>query len=111
MSFAAVLLMLLPPEVTTAAEQALLPLGMTLSSMNFERHWSTTVAMPDSLVLSVLDDVWLLPEVAFERLETCRTIAQPSGPGGGFDGLLEFLRAENRRFETVFEGMGAELAD
>ncbi|MFO7627113.1 MAG: HEAT repeat domain-containing protein [Candidatus Fermentibacteraceae bacterium] len=111
MPFAAVLLMLLPPEVTTAAEQALLPLGMTPSTMNFERHWSTTVAMPDSLVLSVLADVWLLPVVAFDRMDECRAYTQPSGPGGGFDELLEFLRAENRRFETVAEGLGAELAD
>lgn len=111
MPFAALLLMFLPPEVTTAAEQALMPLGMTLSTMNFERHWFTTVAMPDSLVLSVLSDVWLLPVAAFDLMETRRAYTQPYGPGGGFDELLEFLRAENRRFQTVAEGMGEELAD
>lgn len=111
MPFAALLLMLLPPEVTTAAEQALLPLGMTPSAMNFERHWSTSVGMPDSLVLSVLADVWLLPVVAFDRMEECRAYVHPSGPGGGFDELLDFLRAENQRYGSVALGLGTALAD
>jgi len=111
MPFAALVLMFLPPEVTNAAEEALLPLGMTPESMNFERHWSTTVAMPDSLVLSVLSDVWLLPAVAFDLLESRRACTLAPGPGGGFDELLEFLRAENLRFEAVAEGLGAELVD
>jgi hypothetical protein len=111
MPFAALLLMFLPPEVTTAAEQALLPLGMTLSTMNFERHWSTSVAMPDSLVLSVLADVWLLPVTAFDRMEERRAFTQPIEPGGSFDELLEFMLCENQRFETAAGGLGAELAD
>lgn len=111
MPFAAFLLMLLPPEVTTAAEQALSPLGMTPSTMNFERHWSASVGMPDSLVLSVLSDVWLLPSVAFDAMERCRAYPQPSARGGGFDELLVFLAGENRSYAMMAEMLGPELSD
>ncbi len=111
MPLATILLLLLPPEVTAAAESALAPLGMTPADMNFERHWSVSVAMPDSLVLSVLSDVWLLPETAFDRMEDHRGLIAAPGPAGGFHELLARLAEVNGRYQAVYDGMGAELAD
>lgn len=111
MPFAALVLMFLPPEVTNAAEEALLPLGMTPESTSESGIATVVDQCLSKFMLSVLSDVWLLPAVAFDLLESRRACTLAPGPGGGFDELLEFLRAENLRFEAVAEGLGAELVD
>jgi hypothetical protein len=110
MPLALCLLTFMTPEVKAAAESALAAAGMTMQSMNFQRHWSSSVAMPDSLVLAVLEDVWLLPETAMEHLESRRALLSPI-PGGGFGELLEVLENTDSEYAALVEGMGTGLAD
>ncbi len=110
MSLVLFLLAALPPELTAAAESALAVAGMTMQSMNFRRHWSVSVAMPDSLVLAVLEDVWLLPETALDHLEGRRSLLSPVAEGG-FGELLEVLENIESEYEALVGEMGRGTAD
>lgn len=111
MPLAALMLMFLPPEVTSAADQALAPLGMTRESMNFERHWSTSVVLADPLVLRVLSDVWELPGVAFQRFRERMELLEPIPEADGFHRLLACLEDINGEYTALAEGMGRGLCD
>jgi hypothetical protein len=84
---------------------------MTPERMNFERNWSVSVAMPESLVLHGLSDVWSLPEIAGGELESHRELLNLPETGGGFFELLAFLEDVNSAYEAAAREMGEGLSD
>lgn len=111
MPLTAILILFLPPGVHSAAEEALLPAGMTPERMNFERNWASSVAMPDSLVLAALDDVWSLPAIAREQFENHRDLLEPPVALGSFPELLAFLEEVDQAYRRISEDMGEGLVD
>lgn len=99
----------LPASFDSALSEALDSLAITAEQLDFDRHWATGVAMPDSTVLRALQGVLEIPLI----LET-HVAALPSPPSGGarepLDSLVALLARADSAYALAIERSGG-LAD
>ncbi|MFO7949748.1 MAG: HEAT repeat domain-containing protein [Candidatus Fermentibacteraceae bacterium] len=87
----------LPAEVDSALTVCLDSLDITRGQMNFDRHWSRGVALPDSTVLKALTDIHSLPAILSGEVS-----ALPDGSAsyGGDDPMADLLLLLEERAEA-----------
>ncbi len=96
----------LPAAADSALSACLDSLRITPEQMNFDRHWSRGVALPDSTVLEALTDIHSIPGILAGEVDAL--------PGGGlrYSGdnpmgdLLALLEGVSEEYSAAFDSAG-----
>ncbi len=98
------LVSLLPSSVMDVANSALDSVGMTVEGMNFDRNWGNSVRLADSTVVSCIQDVWKLPQVA-DSVYNLAVDYEFMPVQGGVDSLVSVLCNHREDYLSVIESL------
>jgi hypothetical protein len=96
----------LPAEVDSALTACLDSLGMAREQMNFDRHWSKGVALPDPTVLRALTDVHSLPVILAGQVDALPDCNTAYGGDDPMEDLLQLLEERAAAYSAARDSAG-----